>query len=1302
MPPNPSPLARLHAEFTGRLARPGATSADTELDQLRAYIKYSRSEPERRPAPGRGMTSLPTPPRPPPLPRPPIPPSAAMSRAELETLVGEAAARHGVRPDILLALARVESGFNPTARSPVGALGVMQVMPKTARGMLPPGSPEPNLFDPKLNIDLGAQYLRQMLDRFNNNYSLALAAYNAGPEAVNKYGGIPPYPAVHAYLKAVFESPIPPGLPAQDGMPVPPMSPERPPERPPEPPLVAQALPPEEFAEGGLVEYDRAVVARLAQELVKGFEEGGEVVGPEVVGPEVVGIEPPPTSEGATAPSPEMVAAKEILMPRRFQRRTLDDMAGKYGLANVGDYLSPIFRGGAAIPGTVKDYITDVATGPKPLDRLGGDIGTFGRNFWEGVKSDPVGAVLDFTPIVGEVRSAMDAKKFRDEAAAAALSGDKEKASTYGQLAALATAGAVPFFGMGLRGAGRGVKAGVEGAERQLSPLGFYSHGAETAANLAQAKGTPDQMAAMLRKYGVKPDEFYNTGIADETATNVMRSKIERDYAPKLAAAKLEMDALGLNENTINKKSPDYNRALEIRDSPETKTKYQYDRTLSAMRSEMDSAMVLRPEWASRPSVTRDELAQHFNERRPQVEETVLGFNQNEVKAARERAESAGNNWDELGPATQGRYIRSVSDRSLTNYGNDPKFRQYTLPGGENYREVLLKLPERIDEADAVYAQMRSMSNGVPNATISPEYKALQKQYYDLSRPLFRSTHWDDPDVLAHLRMSDRTGPNGEKILHLEELQSDWGKKGRKEGFADHKALAQWEIDNAAFDKMLRNAQRQHANLVALIRLTGEPLEPFKRGVESPMAFERRKAEHFNKSDALLSADPDYRASRQRLDAAKDAIRALGPKPSADSVPTAPYVTNTAAWTDLALKRALKEAAEGGYDKIVWTPGAEQVKRYSLVDKKREGMMNYYDNIVPNQLSKLVRKLDRDVKVGPTDVMLPQGGSGMIGHNNPPFEAPGLTITPKMREAIMKGQTDFAEGGLVEHDPAVVDRLAQGLIAGYQEGGEVEVSADTYDPAAVSALADRLVKGFGERHAALPSPTIIMERRPEQKPAISIGGGPTYKTTADLADQYALVDTFAYRPPGVPPKAVYGAPSLQPDAPTLGELVRKYLQEVTPVINEDGESGRAGVRSSGVFSVPFPDGAVNLMHTTTPRSGLQPRDDPSPDPGSRNPIRITNVDSTVDLGPFGVNLGGMMITPEGDKLRRVVTGDVRLPVGDASVSVGGMRVLGSGRGFGRLNAEIPLWGGKFSVSAGSTPGDRKVNPLAMIRYGRDF
>ena len=126
--------------------------------------------------------------------------AVAATRASVyDTLISEHSKSHGVRADLVRAVMQVESGFNPYARSPKGAMGLMQLMPATAKqyGVK-------NAFNPGENIRAGVAYLRELLDRYENKEELALAAYNAGPGAVDKHGQtVPPYRETQSYVAQI-------------------------------------------------------------------------------------------------------------------------------------------------------------------------------------------------------------------------------------------------------------------------------------------------------------------------------------------------------------------------------------------------------------------------------------------------------------------------------------------------------------------------------------------------------------------------------------------------------------------------------------------------------------------------------------------------------------------------------------------------------------------------------------------------------------------------------------------------------------------------------------------------------------------------------------------------------------------------------------------------------------------------------------------------------------------------------------------------------------------------------------------
>jgi len=208
------------------------------------------------------------------------------------------------------------------------------------------------------------------------------------------------------------------------------------------------------------------------------------------------------------------------------------------------------------------------------------------------------------------------------------------------------------------------------------------------------------------------------------------------------------------------------------------------------------------------------------------------------------------------------------------------------LPGGENYREILLKLPtfdpnkeKQLMELEANLRRMNPV-NFPPGYldSMKDEVAKLKAEKASFGQE-YKSSHWTQPNVLAHMRVQDRVGPNGEKVLHVEEIQSDWHQAGRSKGY---KSDVTTKINDEDYQRGLQ-LQRQDIN--------GEPLTQAER---------QEMQDIQNRHIASLSAI---------------------------KVPDAPFKKN---WHELAMKRLINYASENGYDKIAITPGAEQASRYSL------------------------------------------------------------------------------------------------------------------------------------------------------------------------------------------------------------------------------------------------------------------------------------------------------------------------------------------------------------------------------------
>jgi len=273
-------------------------------------------------------------------------------------------------------------------------------------------------------------------------------------------------------------------------------------------------------------------------------------------------------------------------------------------------------------------------------------------------------------------------------------------------------------------------------------------------------------------------------------------------------------------------------------------------------------------------------------------------------EALRDKMEIHGyDSWDEVPPRIMRKWEEELEE-------NVEKYGDYRTLGGKNYREILLKLPEGFSEAESnrLMALEADMRRSELPAYKMQELLALQAKKQNAA-PSYQSGHWrGEPNVLAHMRVQDRTGPNGEKILHVEEIQSDWHQAGRKKGYATGKE----EQDYVDYLKSLELKAKNDAKQTFISEgMADEKAEVLadklaKRLAEDP----RHLADYFG---------GNVRAKQMELHQARMDAR--------NAVPDAPFKKN---WHELAMKRLLNYAADNGYDSIAITPGAEQAKRYDL------------------------------------------------------------------------------------------------------------------------------------------------------------------------------------------------------------------------------------------------------------------------------------------------------------------------------------------------------------------------------------
>lgn len=310
---------------------------------------------------------------------------------------------------------------------------------------------------------------------------------------------------------------------------------------------------------------------------------------------------------------------------------------------------------------------------------------------------------------------------------------------------------------------------------------------------------------------------------------------------------------------------------------------------------------------AAMPKVTREEVQEMVKGSVPEVQQVVLGENFIPVEVKKFTDNYLPSGFDPSDP-NQIDYALRIAERQydfLSEKGNlnlaedmadvidglsemrqrfKPgskeaqalaKYGDYTIPGGENYREMLLTLPMGPVKKQTYEEWVAGGMQGQWSTKTGTAQEPVK----------FKSSHWDQPNVISHIRMNDRTDAEGKKVLFIEELQSDWGQEGRKKGFG-----------------------QVSANEYQVAKANGEVVGTFDN---------KEQAENFARSRSFVYGNLSINE--------KPSVRDTG-------IPAAPFVQKTKDWVDLSLKNILKRAVDEGYDRVAFINGKQSADRYQLTN----------------------------------------------------------------------------------------------------------------------------------------------------------------------------------------------------------------------------------------------------------------------------------------------------------------------------------------------------------------------------------
>ena len=530
--------------------------------------------------------------------------------------------------------------------------------------------------------------------------------------------------------------------------------------------------------------------------------------------------------------------------------------------------------------------------------------------------------------------------------------------------------------------------------------------------------------------------------------------------------------------------------------------------------------------------VTKDQVKEYLDANGVQVEETVLSGQPGLPDIFPEYGEAG-----ETGALA-------------TKYG------QYTLPGGENYREVLLTLPMkkatgevRYDPAGSARFPWAIFVNGKEVNRSSDEKTAPDILQEEIERAGkkgdYKSSHWDQPNIVAHIRVNDRTDADGNRVLFVEEIQSDWGQAGKKKGFRSKS----------------RPARDAYLSFVEELkpRMRGWLLETLGDEIKGEKAerYISRQMQIFTPYDMARALGEE--SKHERLIRYKDEEENSG-------IPVAPFVGKTEGWLNLALKRIMIMAAEGGYDKVAFVNGEQSAERYDL--SKQISTLDYKDNgdgtftlfAMPTNRAQNTLVVDRSINKTVTVEQLPnivgkEVAEKIVAGAGEPH--PATAVPPGYKTLSGLDLKVGGEGMKAFYDKIVptalkklLPKVGGGQIDTVDFGKEEWVVRDSYD--------DVLAEGFlseesARQYAAIyPGSTAKNEGGPGEQPGFDITsemrdkvdeGIELFNVEQPTSQDVQAAITRAEGTPAEQAEAILNQTGMQPQPPEQ-DRVKKILESL--------------------------------------------------------------------------------------------------------------------------------------------------------------